>query len=96
MDISIGQLAVKLDVKEHHLRRVINSGLGYRNFNDFLNCYRIQETSARLSDPEIAKLPILTIALDAGFRSLSTFNKAFKDTHQLTPTEFRKKSLTIS
>ncbi len=96
MDLSIGQLAVKLEVKEHHLRRVINSGLGYRNFNDFLNCYRIQETSARLSDPEIAKLPILTIALDAGFRSLSTFNKAFKDTHQLTPTEFRKKSLTIS
>ena len=32
---------------------------------------------------------MLTIALDMGYRSLSPFNKAFKEIKGMTPTEFR-------
>lgn len=73
---------------EHKLRRLINKELGYRNFNQYLNRYRIDEASKRLISE--ADLPILTIALDVGFNSLSSFNKAFKEKHQQTPTEFRR------
>lgn len=88
--ITIGRLAAAVDIQEYRLRQMINSGLGYRNFNDFLNRFRIQEASRRLADPNELKIPVLTIALEAGFRSISTFNKAFKEIHQVTPTVYRK------
>ncbi len=84
---TIGDLAQLLSIAEHKLRPMINQELGYRNFNQFLNEYRIEEASQRLvSEP---KLPIISIALDIGFKSLSSFNKAFKDKHQKTPSEYR-------
>ncbi|MFK8042701.1 helix-turn-helix domain-containing protein [Congregibacter sp.] len=90
MGLSIGGLAQKLEVPEYRLRRAINGALGYRNFSDFLSSYRIRETAKRLSNPEEDHLPVLTIAMDSGFRSLSSFNKAFKDTQGQTPTAWRK------
>lgn len=90
MGLTIGRLAARLEVPEYRLRQAINAGLGYRNVSDFLNSYRIREASARLADPADAGLPVLTIAMDAGFRSLSSFNKAFKEAHQVTPTRYRK------
>ncbi len=90
MGLTIGQLAERIDVPQYRLRRAINAGLGYRNVSDFLNSYRIREAAERLSDPEASNLPVLTIAMDAGFRSLSSFNKAFKDVHQVTPSQYRK------
>ncbi len=89
MGLTIGQLAVRLELPEYRLRRIINAGLGYRNFNDFLNTYRIREASQRLMDPAELDEAVLNIALDAGFRSLSSFNKAFKQAFAKTPTEYR-------
>jgi AraC-like DNA-binding protein len=91
--ITIGSLAEQIGVQEYRLRRAINHGLGFRNFNDFLNKYRISEVAKRLADPEEKPLPVLTIALDAGFRSLSSFNKAFKETHHIPPSAYRRKML---
>lgn len=91
MDITIGLLAYRLEIPEYKLRAVINSGLGYRNFNDFLNSYRIKEVAKRLVLTEDSKHSVLTIALDAGFRSLSSFNKIFKSTYDITPTAYRRK-----
>ncbi|ARN73254.1 helix-turn-helix domain-containing protein [Oceanicoccus sagamiensis] len=93
MGLTIGQLASQLEIPEYRLRQTINAGLGYRNFNDFLNSYRVKEAAERLADPTQKELPVLTIALDIGFRSLSSFNKAFKSTYQTTPTAFRKSHL---
>jgi AraC-like DNA-binding protein len=90
MGLTIGQLAAKLEIPEYKLRQAINSGLGYRNFNDFLNSYRIKEAAERLISEEEKRLPVLTIALDVGFRSLSSFNKAFKDHYQIPPTTYRR------
>lgn len=90
MGLTIGQLAVQLRVPEYKLRKAINSGLGYRNFNDFLNSYRVLEAAEHLSAESDSDTPILNIALDVGFRSLSSFNKAFKDYFKKTPTEYRK------
>lgn len=90
MGLTIGLLAQRLEVPQYRLRLAINAGLGYRNFSDFLNSYRIEEAAARLQDPQETSLPVLTIAMDAGFRSLSSFNKAFKDAHGITPTQHRK------
>jgi len=74
------------------LRDLINDGLGHRNFNAFLNSYRIEEAKAALADPDQIDVPVLTIALDAGFQSLAPFNRAFKADTGLTPTEFRRRA----
>jgi AraC-like DNA-binding protein len=88
--LTIGMLAVKLDLPEYRLRQVINEGLGYRNFNAFLNQYRIDEAKAALADPSQQDVPVLTIAMDAGFQTIGPFNRAFKAATGLTPTEFRR------
>ena len=86
-DIRIGRLADSLGTAEHRLRAAINGKLGYRNFNQYVNGYRIDEASRRLlSEPG---LPVLSIALDVGFRSLSAFNQAFREANGCTPSEHR-------
>ena len=91
--LTIGELAAKLDLREYRLRQAINEGLGYRNFNAFLNRYRIDEAKAALSDPSQRDVAVLTIAMDAGFQSIGPFNRAFKAETGLTPTEFRRDAL---
>jgi AraC-like DNA-binding protein len=89
-NITIGMLATRLAVPEYRLRRLINQRLGYRNFNVFLNNHRIEEAKAALADPSQAEVPVITIAMDAGFQSLGPFNRAFKATTGVTPTEYRR------
>jgi AraC-like DNA-binding protein/VanZ family protein len=89
-NVTIGTLATKLKIPEYRLRRLINQRLGYRNFNVFLNEHRIAEAKAALADPSQAEVPVITIAMDAGFQSLGPFNRAFKATTGVTPTEYRR------
>ncbi|WP_407193545.1 helix-turn-helix domain-containing protein [Bradyrhizobium sp. STM 3566] len=89
-NITIGVLATRLKIPEYRLRRLINQRLGYRNFNVFLNNHRIEEAKAALADPAQAEVPIITIAMDAGFQSLGPFNRAFKAVTGVTPTEYRR------
>ncbi len=88
--VTIGALAVRLGVPEYRLRRLINQGLGHRNFNAFLNRYRLDEVKAALADPAQAEVPVLTLAMDAGFQSIGPFNRAFKADTGITPTEYRR------
>lgn len=89
-NITIGALAGRLKIPEYRLRRVINQQLGYRNFNVFLNNHRIEEAKAALADPAQLEVPVITIAMDAGFQSLGPFNRAFKAMTGVTPTEYRR------
>lgn len=88
--LTIGKLADQLGIPEYRLRRLINKGLGHRNFSSYVNRYRIEAARSALKDPTKARLPVLTIALDLGFGSIGPFNRAFKDATGMTPTEFRR------
>jgi AraC-like DNA-binding protein len=90
--LTIAGLAQQLGEQEYRLRRLINGSLGHRNFAAFLNGYRLDEVKAALADPSQKDVSILTIALDAGFGSLGPFNRAFRATVGMTPTEFRARS----
>ena len=89
-ELSIGALAERIGAPEHQLRALINAAMGHRNFRAFLNDYRLALVRRDLSDPDKAALPILTIAMDAGFASLSSFNRAFKEQTGKTPSEWRE------
>lgn len=94
--LSVASLAARLGAPEYRLRRLINQRLGHRNFNAFVNGYRLAEVRAALVDPRRSELPVLSIALDAGFQSIGPFNRAFKAATGLTPTEFRRERLADS
>jgi AraC-like DNA-binding protein len=84
--LTLAALAQTLGMGEAALRSLINQELGYRNFNDFLHHYRLQEAAGRLASED---LPILTIALDCGYGSIGPFNRAFRQRFGMTPTEYR-------
>jgi AraC-like DNA-binding protein len=86
----IPALARRMQIPEYRLRRLINRRLGHRNFTHFVNRYRLAEVKAALADPKQAEVPVLTIALDAGFQSIGPFNRAFKHATGMTPSEYRR------
>jgi AraC-like DNA-binding protein len=88
--LSIGALAMRLSTKEYQLRRIINGNLKFRNFGQFVNYYRLNEAREKLT---YSDMPIATLAMEVGYVSLSSFHKAFKDFHGMTPREFRMKCL---
>jgi AraC-like DNA-binding protein len=94
--LTIAALAARLGEQEYRLRRTINQALGHRNFAQFLNSWRLVEVKTALADPAQREVPILTIALDAGFGSLGPFNRAFREGEAMTPSEYRAKALADS
>ena len=69
------------------LSEVINEGFG-KNFNDFVNSYRVEAVKQMLQDGKQKQLSLLGIAYDCGFNSKATFNRVFKKIAQTSPTEF--------
>lgn len=88
-DLTLPELANRLDIPSHHLSRVINEHFGI-NFFDFINQYRIEEVKARIDNPEYRNLSLLGIAFDSGFNTKSAFNRVFKKMTGFTPSEYRK------
>lgn len=91
--LTIGSLSDKVGIPEHQLRDLINRSMGYRNFSSFLNHYRLKDVENALADPSNNRIPILTIAINAGFSSLAPFNRAFKSRFNMTPTTYRQQIL---
>lgn len=88
--LTIRELARYMEEREYKIRRLINQGMGFKNFNDFLNRYRIQEACEQLEDQQKDATPVIRIAMELGYKSLGPFNKAFKELTGFTPSEFRK------
>lgn len=90
---TISDLSKHIHLQDYKVRKIINKKLGYRNFNDFLNHYRVKEAVEKLSSANYVGTPILTIAMESGYKAISSFNKAFKEKYNVTPTEFRKNTI---
>ncbi len=88
-DLTLNQLAEMLSMTPHNLSEVLNTQL-CQNFFDFINKYRVEKVKNDLSDPEKKNIKLLSIALDAGFNSKSTFNAIFKKYTHVTPSEYRQ------
>jgi AraC-like DNA-binding protein len=92
-ELSLPDLARRLQMLVPLLSQVINEGTG-KNFNDFINGYRVAEFLRQAREPANAHLSLLGIALNSGFNSKSTFNRAFKKVTGASPKEYldRQKS----
>ncbi len=88
-ELTLTSLAKDLNISRSQLSLLINDGIG-DNFYDFINKYRVEEVKRLMIDPQVKNYNLLGIALEAGFKSKSTFNLIFKRFTGLTPTEYRK------
>ncbi len=88
-DLTLQTLAEKLAVSPHQLSWIINDVL-HLSFSTLVNGYRIEEVKGRLSDPSFNHNSILQAALDAGFNTKASFNRAFKMHTGMTPSEYKK------
>ncbi len=92
-ELNINTLAQQVGIPEHQLRNLVNQVMGYRNFPSLLNHYRIKHAKSLLSNIENSRMPILTIAMDSGFQTVSTFNRAFKAIEKETPSDYRMRQM---
>lgn len=88
-ELTLADLAERLGTSPHKLSEVLNSLVG-QSFYDFVNGYRVREVERRLRTPDASRLTFLTLALDAGFASKSTFNAVFKKHTGRTPSVYRE------
>jgi len=88
-DLTLPELATRLGTTPHKLSEVLNVQLK-RSFYDVVNGYRVQEVQQRLADDRSDALTLLSLALDVGFASKSTFNSVFKKYTGQTPSDYRR------
>ena len=84
--LTLTGLAEITGISAHHLSESLNQQEG-KNFNQFINDYRLDDVVNRLRSG--ASGTILELALDAGFASKSTFNTLFKKRFGVTPSQYK-------
>lgn len=87
-ELDLKSLSESVDISPHRISMLINIYLK-QNFYTFINNYRIEEVKKRLAYNH-REMSILTIALECGFNSKSTFNSVFKRYVGLTPSEYMR------
>lgn len=78
-------MAKRMEVGEHVISKAINQHFD-KNFNEFVNNFRIEEAKQRLSSEAT---PVTVIAFEVGFSSIASFNRVFKGQVGMSPTEYR-------
>jgi AraC-like DNA-binding protein len=86
-DLTLSRLARRLGTNTGYLSRAINQGIGC-NFSEFVATIRADAVAQRLRQGDAADL--LTIALEEGFGSKASFNRAFAARHGVAPSVFRR------
>lgn len=81
-----------LDIPKNKLSLIINQ-LFDQNFNQLINEKRIEMAIHKLQRDEFKNFTLEGISQEVGFKSRTTFIKAFQEKTGQTPSEFRKKVL---
>lgn len=88
-ELTLSQLAARLNMNTSQLSFLVNNGLD-KNFNDFVNHYRVEAVKEKMQDASLAHLSLLGIAFECGFNSKATFNRAFKKLSGEAPTAYKR------
>ena len=92
--LTLQDVASHLQTNPRIISQSINQGFG-KNFNDYVNEARVEALIQRIKNKDHVKFTLLALAMDCGFNSKSTFNRAFKLRLQMTPNDYLKKASSI-
>ncbi len=91
-DLTLDTTARAVGVHTNRVSHAVNS-VFQTSFPAYVNSYRIEYFIDRAAAGELEDRTILDLALDAGFSSKSTFNRVFKASVGVSPTQFRRSVL---
>jgi len=86
-ELSLRKLAGQITMHPNHLSWILNNSIG-KNFNEFINHYRIEAFKSLAGARENNNLTIEGLAYESGFNSKTVFNTYFKRETGLTPKQF--------
>ena len=85
-ELSLNSISEHLAIKPYLISKSL-SEVNNKRFNDFVNEYRVNEVQSLLQNSDNSKYTLLSIAMDAGFNSKSSFNRAVKKQLGISPSE---------
>lgn len=85
-DISLDEISMVAGYSKSHFSRTFKKEMGI-NFSKYLIGVRINEAEKLIKNSDKS---IYDISLEVGFNDYSYFSKAFKDTFDISPKEYRK------
>jgi len=88
--LTLTDLANLLTTNRNIISKAINQEFKM-NFNDLVNQKRVEAVINKLKKGDHIRNTLLSIALDCGFNSKTTFNRAFKKHTTLTPKQYISK-----
>lgn len=86
-ELNLSDLAKQANMSRAQLSEIINSGF-HKNFNDFVNMYRVEAFKLMLKEDKQKQLSLLGIAFECGFNSKATFNRVFKKLTNNSPSTY--------
>ncbi len=93
-ELSLPVFAQAVNLSTNEVSQLINAGLNL-TFSDFVNNCRLDDIKTRLQNGEHEQYTLLGIALEAGFRSKTTFNRVFREQLGMAPKQYLKKAHSI-
>lgn len=87
-DLKLAQVAERLEVKPYLLTKCLREIFGSR-FSDYINELRVAEVQRLLREPGSERYTLMSLAMDAGFNSKSSFNRAVKKQLGILPSELK-------
>ncbi|MEN0048752.1 MAG: helix-turn-helix domain-containing protein [Bacteroidota bacterium] len=88
--LTLTDVASDLSTTPKQVSQIVNQGFDL-NFNDFVNQYRVEEVIKQFEQGKHQERTLLAIALESGFNSKATFNRAFKKHKNSTPQQYLSK-----
>jgi AraC-like DNA-binding protein len=85
--LSVAALANHIDVPAKQISAILNQ-IESRSFNEFVNKFRVDEFKMRVHDSKFQFMTLSGIALECGFNSNATFQRAFKAVEGISPSEY--------
>lgn len=89
LDLTLDILAREVGFNRYYISIALNRCVG-KNFNTYINEYRIKEAIRLVSDPLFKDKTIESIAFESGFNDRKNFHRVFKKMTGLSPGNFRK------
>ncbi len=86
-DLTLREFASQLGTNQARVSDLLNNELG-TTFNDFVNKYRVLEVQHVLKSRTASHLTLQAISENAGFKSKTTFYRAFKKITLQTPNKY--------
>jgi AraC-like DNA-binding protein len=84
-----------LGISACYLSSMINSIINM-SFIDYINKYRVADVINNLGASQYKHYTILSVGLEAGFNSKSTFYTAFRKHTGMSPSDYRENTLSKS